>query len=111
MKLSRNKIEADQDYETLLNYIERESADPDACLILSVCSSSIDEKNNIFKALKEKAKVVQIVDPDERGWHEYVKAYLQKHNIVIDKDAIMELTERTNGDVGLFQNSRPFQYY
>ena len=101
----RNKIDSDQDYDVLFNYIDRESNDPDACLILSVCSSSIDEKNNIFKALKEKAKVVQIVDPDEKGWNEYVKAYLQKHGIVIDRDAIAELAERTNGDVGLFQNS------
>ena len=101
----RNKIDADQDYDELLNYINNESLDPDACFIISVCSSSIDEKSGIFKALKEKAKVVQIVDPDEKGWNEYVKAYLQKHNIVIDKDAIIELSERTNGDVGLFHNS------
>ena len=101
----RNKIDADQDYDVLFNYIDKESMDPDACLILSVCSSSIDEKNNIFKVLKEKAKVVQIVDPDEKGWNEYVKAYIQKRGIVIDRDAMSELAERTNGDVGLFQNS------
>ena len=101
----RNKIEADQDYDVLLKYINNESQDPDACFILAVASSSIDEKNQIFKALKEKAKIVQIVDPDEKGWNEYVKAYLQRHNIVIDKDAVQELADRTNGDVGLFQNS------
>ncbi len=101
----RNKIEADQDYDVLLKYIERESADPDACFIMSVCNSSLDEKGELFKALKEKAKLVQIVDPDERGWSEYVKAYVQKKGIVIDRDAITELTERTHGDVGLFQNS------
>ena len=101
----RNKIDADQDYDVLSNYVDKESQDPDACLILSVCSSSVDEKNAIFKVLKEKAKLVQIVDPDEKGWNEYVKAYLQRHNIVIDRDAMMELSERTSGDVGLFQNS------
>ena len=101
----RNKIEADQDYDVLLKYINNESQDPDACFILAVASSSIDEKNQIFKALKEKAKIVQIVDPDEKGWNEYVKAYLQRHNIIIDKDAVQELADRTNGDVGLFQNS------
>ena len=101
----RNKIDADQDYDTLLNYINKEYNDPDSCFILSVCSSSVDEKGELFKSLKERAKVVQIVDPDEKGWNEYVKAYVQKHQIVIDRDAIMELAERTNGDVGLFQNS------
>lgn len=101
----RNKIEADQDYDVLIDYVNNESNDPDSCLILSVCSSGVDEKGVLFKALKEKAKVVQIVDPDEKGWNEYVKMYLQKHQVVIDKDAIIELSERTSGDVGLFQNS------
>ena len=101
----RNKIDADQDYDALLEYIDKNSSDSDACFILSVCSSSVDEKSVLFKTLKEKSKVVQIVDPDEKGWNEYVKLYVQKHGVVIDRDAIAELSERTNGDVGLFQNS------
>ena len=101
----RNKLESDQNYDELLNYITNESADPDSCFIMSAPSSVVDEKSDIFKALKEKAKIVQIVDPDEKGWNEYVKAYLQKHNIVIDREAIIELADRTSGDVGLFQNS------
>ena len=101
----RNKIEADQNYDELISYIENDSSDSESCLILSVASSTVDDKGQIFKLLKDKAKVVQIVDPDEKGWNEYVKAYLAKHNIVIDRDAIMELSDRTSGDVGLFQNS------
>ncbi len=101
----RNKIEADQNYDELEDYLTNNSGDTDACLILSVTSSTVDEKSNLFKLIKEKGKLVQIVDPDERGWNEYVKAYLAKHNIVIDKDAVMELADRTSGDVGLFQNS------
>ena len=101
----RNKIEADQNYDDLISYIENDSSDSESCLILSVASSTVDDKGQIFKLLKDKAKVVQIVDPDEKGWNEYVKAYLAKHNIVIDRDAIMELSDRTSGDVGLFQNS------
>ena len=101
----RNKIESDQNYKELLDYIEENSEDTDACLILSVASSSIDEKSDIYKALKEKAKVVPIADPDEKGWNEGVRAYLAKHNVVIDRDAAMELAERTSGDLGLLQNS------
>ena len=101
----RNKIESDQNYDELLTYIQENSGDTDACFIMSVASSTVDEKLDIFKVLKEKAKIVQIVDPDEKGWNEYVKAYVQKHEIVIDRDAIMELADRTSGDVGLFQNS------
>ena len=101
----KNKIESDQDYNELISYISSSSGDQESCLILSVTSASVDEKTELFKLLKEKSKVVQIVDPDEKGWNEYVKAYLAKHNIVIDRDAIMELSERTSGDVALFQNS------
>ena len=101
----KNKIESDQNYDELLDYVEKNSGDTESCLILSVTSSLVDEKAELFKSLKEKAKVVQIIDPDEKGWNEYVKAYLEKHKIVIDRDAIMELSERTSGDVAMFQNS------
>ena len=100
----KNKIESEQNYEELLSYISKNSGDQESCLILSATSSSVDEKTELFKLLKEKSKVVQIVDPDERGWSDYVKAYLTKHNVVIDRDAMMELTDRTSGDVAMFQN-------
>ncbi len=100
----RNKIESDQNYDELLDYVTNNYQDNDACLILSVCSSSIDEKGALYKAIKEHANILQIVDPDEKGWNEYVKAYLNKHEVVIDRDAMMELAARTENDVGLFQN-------
>ncbi len=100
----KNKIDADQDYSVLHDYIKSGGVE-ETCFIISVTSSSLDEKSDLVKLLKEKAKVLQIVDPDEKGWNEYVKQYVAKHNIVIDKDALSELVERTNGDVGLFLNS------
>lgn len=100
----KNKIDADQDYSILYDYIKSGGVEETA-FIISITSSSLDEKSDLVKLLKEKAKVLQIVDPDEKGWNEYVKAYIAKHNIVIDKDALSELVDRTNGDVGLFLNS------
>ena len=100
----RNKIDGDQLFDELYNYISSGGLE-ETLLILSVTSSSLDEKNQIVKALKEKAKVVEITDPDEKGWNEYVKAYVAKKGITIDRDAIIELANRTNGDVGLFINS------
>ena len=99
----RNKIDADQNYDEFLNYINNGGVE-ETLLILSVTSSSIDERSTIIKALKEKAKVVEITDPDEKGWNEYVKAIVSKKGINIDKDAANELANRTNGDVGLFSN-------
>ena len=99
----RNKIDADQNYDELLNYINNGGVE-ETLLILSVTSSLIDERSALIKALKEKAKVVEIADPDEKGWNEYVKMIASKKGINIDKDAANELANRTNGDVGLFSN-------
>ena len=99
----KNKIDSDQNFDELLAYINSSGLE-ETLLILSVTSSSLDEKGDLVKALKEKAKVIEITDPDEKGWAEYVKAYVAKKGIVIDRDAIMELTSRTDGDVGRFIN-------
>lgn len=100
----KNKIEADQNYGELKSYLNEEN--DDSCVfILSVVSSAIDEKSELFSLLKEKSKVIQIVDPDEKSFSEYIKSYCDKHQIVIDKDALNELANRTDGDVALFKNS------
>ena len=101
----KNKIESDQDYDVLKKYLKDESEDPDACLILSVVNASIDEKNEIVSLLKEKGKVVEISDPDEKTFLEYIRSYCKKYEIVIDGDAVIELAARTDGDVSLFKNS------
>ena len=100
----KNKIDSDQNYDDLLNFVSSGGIE-ETLFILSVTSSSIDEKNPIVKAIKEKGKTIAIADPDEKSWNEYVKAYVSKKGITIDRDAIMELTNRTNGDVGLFINA------
>lgn len=101
----KNKIESDQDYKTLKKYIEEDNESEEAVLIMSVPSSTIDEKGDIFSLLKEKAKIIEIADPDEKSFQEYVNSYAQKYNIVIDRDALRELAARTDGDVALFKNS------
>lgn len=101
----RNKIEADQDYNELEKYIKENAEDDSCAFILSVVSSTLDEKNKIFSLLKEKGKIIQIVDPDEKNFLEYIKNYCAKYEINIDKDAIIELANRTDGDVALFKNS------
>ena len=100
----KNKIDANQDYDKLLSFLQSGGLE-ESLFIMSVTSSSLDEKSDLVKALKEKAKIVQITDPDEKGWNEYVKTFVSKKGITIDRDAIMELASRTDGDVGLFLNS------
>lgn len=100
----RNKLESEQNYDELLDYIENDT-DDSVAFILSISNSSIDEKNKIVSLLKQKANVIQIEDPDEKNFSEYIKTFCDKNNIVIDKDALVELANRCNEDVALFRNN------
>ena len=101
----RNKIEQDQDYKKLMSFISESFDDEESALIMSVSSNTIDPKNEIFNFVKEKGKLIEIADPDEKSFLDYVRSYCQKYNINIDKDAVQELASRTDGDVALFKNS------
>ena len=101
----KNKIEADQDYDSLIELIKEDHGNDESALILSVSNSSIDEKNAIYLSLKDNAKIIEIADPDEKSFNDYIKSYCAKYNIIIDRDAINELAFRTDGDVALFKNS------
>ena len=104
----RNKIESDQDYKVLFSYLR--NPNPDCDLILTVPTSEIDQSGELFKLLKEVAKITEIKDPDVKEWNTYVKAtiadYIKKNpGVRIDNDAVMELIDRTQGDIPLLRNS------
>ena len=101
----RNKIDQDQDYDALKKYIIESFNDEESTFIMSVTSLSIDDKGQIFNLVKEKGKLIEIADPDEKSFLEYVKSYCLKYQINIDRDALSELAARTDGDVALFRNS------
>lgn len=104
----RNKIESDQDYKVLFSYLR--NPNPDCDLILTVPTTSLDTASELFKLLQEVAKITEIKDPDAKEWNKYVKAtvddYIKKNpGARIDSDALIELTERTAGDIPLLRNS------
>ena len=104
----RNKIESDQDYKVLVAYLR--NPNPDCDLILTVPTTSIDTNNEIFKIISEHGKITEIKDPDAKEWNKYVKAtvedYIKKNpDCRIDSDALLELTDRTAGDIPLLRNS------
>ena len=101
----RNKIESEQNYDELKKYILEESQEEDVIFIITLSSSSLDEKSQILALLKEHAKIVEISDPDEKTFVEYIRSYCKKYDIKIDNDAVYELASRTDGDVSLFKNS------
>ncbi|MCQ2814706.1 MAG: DNA polymerase III subunit delta [Bacilli bacterium] len=100
----RNSIESDQDYKALTTYLNNPNEQTD--LILSVNENNIDEKSTIVSILKEKGKVMQVAEPDEKNWLDYVKSYIKdKLQVQIDNDAMLELADRTQGDIALFKNN------
>ena len=104
----RNKIESDQDYRALFSYLR--NPNPDCDLILTVPTSQIDTSSEIFKIVQETGRITEIKDPNAKEWNQYVKTtideYLKKNpGNRIDSDALMELTDRTAGDIPLLRNS------
>ena len=100
----RNKIDSDQDYTPLIEFIN--GINEDSELILTVRSASVDTKNEIYNLIKQKGKIFELVDPDYQSWKEYVKKYCREFlKMDITADAIQELADRTNGDVALLQTS------
>ena len=107
-KRSRNKIESDQDYGALIEYLKHPN---EMCeFILCVSSNDIDKNNEANKILFANGKVIEVKDPDQQSWNQYVKekvaALVNKNpSLRIDRDALEELTNRTAGDIPLFKNS------
>ena len=104
----RNKIEADQDYKSLIDYLN--NPNPDCELILTVPTASINTKSEIYKIIEEKGKKMEIKDPNAKEWVAYVRKtvdeYIKKNpGCKMDNDAIAELTERTTLDIPLLRNS------
>ena len=100
----KNKIEQDHNYEELINYLLHPSDDCD--LILTVPSLAVAINSDIYKQIKEVGKIIEIPDLDQNGWKDGVRRYcLENAHLKIDNDAIIELAERTAGDVALLQTS------
>ena len=104
----RNKIESDQDYKTLISYIK--NPNPDCDLILTVPTAEVDKNSELFKLIEANAKVTVINDPTIKEWNEYVRKVVndsieKNPGSKMDSDALMELVDRTAGDIPLLKNS------
>ena len=104
----RNKIEADQDYKALISYIK--NPNPDCDLILTVPTAEVDKNGELFKLIEANAKVTFMGDPTIKEWNDYVRKIVndsieKNPGSKMDSDALMELIDRTAGDIPLLKNS------
>ena len=104
----RNKIETDQDYKALISYIK--NPNPDCDLILTVPTAEVDKNSELFKLIEANAKVTFMGDPTLKEWNDYVRKIVndsieKNPGSKMDSDALMELIDRTAGDIPLLKNS------
>ncbi len=98
----KNKIDKDQKYQPLLDIINNPSEEVDLIFLLD--GTEIDEKSEIFKAIRQHGEVTIIPELDASKWFEYGKSYFRSQKSNIDNDALRELIERVNGDLNSFIN-------
>ena len=103
----RNKIESDQNYQELIDYINHPDESCDLIFLANTSDSEIDKKNEIYQAIEANGKVIVLEEPKNNEWHQVVAHYFKEKwpETQIDNDAIYELARRTEGDyASLFNN-------
>ena len=111
---SKVKIEADQDYDKLIDYINHPDPDTDLIFLVNTADSVIDKKNPIYQAIEKNGQIIELSEPKENQWHEVVGHYFKEKwpNTTIDSDAVYELARRTDGDyASLFNNGSKLALY
>ena len=103
-KKEKNKIESEQDYQSLIEYLNNPSEE--TCLILTVETSELDSKSKIVSLLKEKAEIYVAKMSDKETFQGQMRKYIVNNlGVEIDNDALAELIQRCEDDVMLTQNN------
>lgn len=111
---SRNKIESEQDYESLKNYLSNPNPDCDLIFLVNTADKEIDKKNELYQLIEKNGQVIALSEPKQEQWNEVVKHYFVEKwpNVKIDSDAVNELARRTEGDyASLFNNGSKLALY
>ena len=110
----RNKIESDQNYQELIDYVNHPDENCDLIFLVNTSDSEIDKKNEVYQAIEKNGQVIVLDEPKENQWYEVVAHYYKEKwpEVTIDRDAIGELARRTEGDyASLFNNGSKLALY
>lgn len=99
---TKEKIESLQDYKVLMEYLESPNTFTDLIFVLE--ADKLNERSEIVKLLKVKAKVIEAKEITKEEWSRFIQQYFQKLNVSIDPDATSELALRVEGDAMRFVN-------
>lgn len=103
-KVDKKTKESDQ-YKALLSYLK--SPNEQTTLVFSLYEDKIDDKNEIVSLIKDNGTVISRPLPNEIEWKELVARFIKEKagGASIDRDALIELANRTYCDVDLMRNS------
>ena len=110
----KNKIEADQNYDKLIDYINHPDDTCDLIFLVNTSASEINKKSPIFEAIEKNGQIITLSEPKQNEWHQVVAHYFKEKwpNTIIDSDAVYELARRTEGDyASLFNNGSKLALY
>lgn len=110
----RNKIESDQNYQELIDYVNHPDENCDLIFLVNTADSDIDKKSEIYQAIEANGQVIALTEPKDNEWHQVVTHYFKEKwpNTDIDSDAVQELARRTEGDyASLFNNGSKLALY
>ena len=110
----RNKIESEQNYQELIDYINHPDEGCDLIFLVNTSDSDIDKKSEIYQAIEKNGQVIALSEPKENEWSQVVAHYFKEKwpNVTIDNDAVQELARRTEGDyASLFNNGSKLALY
>ena len=111
---SKVKIESDQDYDALINFINAPYEDVDLIFLVNTSDSEINKKSKIYQAIEKNGKIIEVSEPKQEDWIKVVKKYFAEKwpDTIIDNDAANELAKRTEGDyASLFNNGSKLALY
>ncbi len=98
----KEKIESSQDYKVLEAYLDNPSDYNDLIFVLE--AAKINEKSALVKKLLKVSRVIEAKEITKEEWPIYIATYFKKANVLIDEDAIEELSLRVQGDALKFTN-------
>ena len=110
----KTKIESDQDYDKLINYLNHPDEATDLIFLVNTSDSDIDSKNLIYQTIEQNGQIITLNEPKENEWQQVVAHYFKEKwpETTIDSDAIYELARRTEGDyASLFNNGSKLALY
>lgn len=99
---TKEKIEADQDYSVLEEYLDNPSPYNDLIFVLE--APKLNERATIVKKLLKVARVFEAKEITKEEWPRFIKQQFKKDGAEIDDDAVYELLNRIQGDASIFLN-------